>query len=71
MALVQRGEFSFREKSIYAKEAGADAVIVYNDEPGNFAGTLEFANDYIPTFSMSLEDAQVIMETSLKTKILQ
>ncbi|MFD1138193.1 S8 family serine peptidase [Paenibacillus urinalis] len=64
VALIQRGSISFTEKSVNAQAAGAVAAIIYNNEPGNFGGTLGVPGDYIPTLSISLEDG-----TALKSKI--
>jgi hypothetical protein len=38
VALVRRGELFFRDKIENAQAAGAAAVIIYNNEPGEFAG---------------------------------
>lgn len=40
IALVQRGEISFGDKAKNALTAGAKAVVIYNNEPGLFKGTL-------------------------------
>lgn len=40
IALIERGELTFAEKAKNAKAAGAIAVIVYNNIPGAFSGTL-------------------------------
>ncbi|SFS57647.1 S8 family serine peptidase [Paenibacillus sp. 453mf] len=64
VALIQRGSISFAEKSVNAQAAGAVAAIIYNNESGNFGGTLGAPGDYIPTLSISLEDG-----TALKSKI--
>lgn len=40
IAVIQRGECSFGDKAVAAKAAGADAVIIYNNEPGALNGTL-------------------------------
>lgn len=55
-ALISRGSISFAEKSLNAQAAGAVAVIIYNNEPGNFGGTLGTEGDYVPTMSISQED---------------
>ncbi|WP_051251528.1 S8 family serine peptidase [Paenibacillus harenae] len=55
-ALIARGSISFAEKSLNAQAAGAAAVIIYNNEPGNFGGTLGEEGNYIPTLSISQED---------------
>ncbi|WP_277605248.1 S8 family serine peptidase [Glycomyces sp. L485] len=38
-ALIVRGQCTFKEKYERAVEAGASAVVVYNDRPGPFGGT--------------------------------
>ncbi|PSL06133.1 Fn3 domain-containing protein [Haloactinopolyspora alba] len=40
VALVQRGECYFYDKAINAQNAGAEAVILYNNVPGSFAPTV-------------------------------
>jgi hypothetical protein len=40
VALVPRGTYSFRQKAMNAIDAGAVAVVVYNNVPGLFNGTL-------------------------------
>ncbi|OWZ84957.1 hypothetical protein CDO51_00700 [Natranaerobius trueperi] len=56
IALVERGNATYREISQNAKEAGAKAVIIYNDEPGMFYGSLVEPGDYIPTISIPREE---------------
>ncbi|KAL4861981.1 hypothetical protein BDV12DRAFT_56464 [Aspergillus spectabilis] len=40
IVLVQRGNCTFAEKSVYAARAGAAAAIAYNNGPGSLTGTL-------------------------------
>ncbi|WP_166355184.1 S8 family serine peptidase [Phytoactinopolyspora limicola] len=40
-ALVRRGECPFYEKAINAQNAGASAVVMYNNVPGSFAPTVQ------------------------------
>jgi len=40
IALIERGECSFAEKAQNAYDDGATAVVVHNNNPGNFNGTL-------------------------------
>ncbi|GAA0371375.1 S8 family serine peptidase [Bacillus horti] len=61
VALIQRGAISFGEKSVNAQNAGAEAVIIFNNAPGNFGGTLGEPGDYVPTFSLSQEEGQAIL----------
>ncbi|NED97400.1 S8 family serine peptidase [Phytoactinopolyspora alkaliphila] len=39
-ALIRRGECPFHEKAVNAQNAGAEAVVLYNNVPGSFAPTV-------------------------------
>jgi len=56
IALIERGDNTFKEKTVNAQNAGAAAVAIYNNEPGNFSGTLGNAGSWIPVISLSRED---------------
>jgi len=56
IALIERGDSTFKEKTINAQNAGAAAVAIYNNEPGNFSGTLGNAGSWIPVISLARED---------------
>ena len=43
VALIVRGDCTFAEKYLAAADAGAEAVIIFNNDPGLFAGTIEDA----------------------------
>lgn len=62
VVMVERGGLSFREKSLVAKSKGAAAIIIYNNVPGSFHGTLGEEDDYIPTIGISREDARIILD---------
>lgn len=60
-ALITRGGISFAEKATFAMNAGCAAVIIHNNQPGNFAGTLGTATTadgrtWIPAVSISLDE---------------
>lgn len=61
IALIERGELYFWEKTQNAAAAGALAAIIYNHSPGNFYGTLTFITD-IPAVSISLEEGQILLD---------
>jgi aminopeptidase YwaD len=61
IALLQRGEIRFSEKVANAAEAGAVAVVIYNNEPGNITGTLG-APSRIPAVMIQLAEGQRILE---------
>lgn len=64
IALVQRGSCSFGDKQAAAAEAGADAAIIYNNEPGPLNGTLgDPETAKIPTGGISQEDAQKLIDS--------
>ena len=60
-ALIQRGDCTFHEKALAAQQAGAAAVVLYNNAPGSFspslAGTPEIT---VPVVAVSREDGVVI-----------
>ena len=60
VALIVRGEIDFEVKASNARAAGASAVIIYNNEPENFAGTLKTAGQ-IPALSISQEDGLALL----------
>jgi len=61
VALVQRGAITFREKVRNAAAAGAVGVVVYNNQPGNFRGTLGEPGP-VPAVSISQEDGTALAE---------
>jgi aminopeptidase YwaD len=59
IALIERGAITLREKVANARDAGAAAVIVYNNEPGNFTATSSTSVN-IPAVTISQEDGQAL-----------
>ena len=57
IALAQRGSVLFEEMVTLAAEAGAVAVVIYNNVPGNFQGRLSNLAS-IPAVSISQNDGQ-------------
>lgn len=53
IALIQRGTIDFVTKATNAKNAGATAVVIYNNVAGDFTGTLGAAGAHLPTVSVS------------------
>jgi subtilisin family serine protease len=58
IALIKRGDFTFAEKVTHAMDAGAVAAIIYNNVPGDYAGTLGTATTsdgraWIPALAVS------------------
>ncbi|KAL2837002.1 hypothetical protein BJY01DRAFT_221406 [Aspergillus pseudoustus] len=51
VVLVQRGECTFGEKSVYAAQAEAVGTIVYNNAPGSLSGTLGAAESELGPYS--------------------
>ncbi len=60
IALIARGTLTFAEKAANAKAAGAKAAIIYNNEPGNFLGTLGDPGSWIPARAISQADGLAI-----------
>ena len=57
IALAQRGIITFEEKVRQATNAGAIGVVVYNNAPGNFTGTLGSTSS-IPVIGIAQEDGR-------------
>jgi Zn-dependent M28 family amino/carboxypeptidase len=61
IALVQRGSCTFAEKNLAAAEAGAAAVLVYNNEDGPVNGTLgEVDDNYVPAGGITQADGEAL-----------
>ncbi|UOE56721.1 S8 family serine peptidase [Bacillus sp. CMF12] len=58
LALIQRGEITFDEKIKNAKNAGAKAVIVYNNVDGQISAYLGESVGLIPSFRLSKADGE-------------
>jgi len=56
VVLVQRGSISFYDKVINVQNAGGIAVVIYNNAPGGFLGTLDPGSSLIPAMSVSDTD---------------
>lgn len=67
VVLCQRGDISFGEKVAAAQTGGAVGAIIYNNEPGNFTGTLGDYPSTIPAVSIAQEDGQAIVAGALGT----
>lgn len=53
IALIERGNNTFAEKATNARNAGAVAVIIYNNLEGDFLGTLGAAGNWLPVLAVS------------------
>ncbi|WP_077325310.1 S8 family serine peptidase [Virgibacillus siamensis] len=60
IALIERGSITFDEKIKNATNAGAEAVIVYNNIDGQIPYYLGENTAYIPAFRISKEDGQAL-----------
>jgi minor extracellular serine protease Vpr len=63
IVLIERGKYTFTEKAKNAQDAGAKAVIIYNNLSGGFSGNLEMPLN-IPVASVTKEEGE-----KLKKKI--
>ncbi|WHY78559.1 S8 family serine peptidase [Neobacillus sp. WH10] len=73
IALIQRGEITFDEKIKNAKNAGAKAVIVYNNVDGQIPAYLGEGVGIIPSFRLSKADGErlkALGEVSFKFETL-
>lgn len=62
VVLCERGNITFNEKVTNVEDGGGVTAIIYNNEPGNFFGTLGDGNSSnIPAISLSQEDGQELV----------
>jgi serine protease len=63
IVLCQRGDISFYDKVMNVQSSGGAAAVIYNDEPGNFLGTLgDGASSTIVALSISQEDGEFLVD---------
>ena len=68
VVLCQRGDISFYDKVMAVQNGGGVAAVIYNNEPGNFLGTLgDGASSDIVAVSVSMEDGQYLAANKLGT----
>lgn len=76
IALVERGEITFTEKAKNAQQAGAVAVVIYNNTDGSFVGNLD-EEVAIPVVTISKAEGEKIKnllnnsDTFVKTVIIE
>ncbi|MBU9712920.1 S8 family serine peptidase [Bacillus tamaricis] len=66
--LAERGQISFTIKAKLAKQAGAEALIVYNHTDGEFAGMLEQPVE-LPVVSITKEAGEMLKERLEKESV--
>lgn len=62
IALIKRGNISFKEKAVNAFEAGANAIIIFNDSNGISTGSLGTTPPTVPILGMNNEDGENLVE---------
>jgi len=60
IALVERGTYALVDKIKFAKKYGAKAVLLTNNVEGHVGAYLGEASGFIPTFSVTKQDGQVL-----------
>jgi len=65
VVLVERGDISFYDKVRNVQNSGGLAAVIYNNEPGNFYGTLGDGTSTIPAISLSQEDGKWLVANKL------
>jgi subtilisin family serine protease len=66
VVLCERGDISFYDKVMNVQASGAAAAVIYNNEPGDFLGTLGEGNtSEIVAISLSQADGQYLMANEL------
>ena len=65
VVLCERGDISFYDKVMNVQNGGGAAAVIYNNEPGNFLGTLDPNTSNIVAISLSQEDGQFLVNNKL------
>ena len=66
VVLCERGDISFYDKVMNVQNSGGAVAVIYNNEPGNFLGTLgDGASSTIVALSLSQEDGQYLVANKL------
>ena len=66
VVLCSRGDISFYDKVMNVQNSGGAAAVIYNNEPGNFLGTLgDGESSSIIGISLSQEDGQYLVANKL------
>ncbi|MCM3567208.1 S8 family serine peptidase [Neobacillus mesonae] len=68
IVLIKRGKFTFSEKAKNAEEAGAKAVLIYNNIKGSFLGNLE-SEISIPVGSLTKKDGEALKKQQLSARL--
>ncbi|WP_339148680.1 MULTISPECIES: S8 family serine peptidase [unclassified Sutcliffiella] len=68
LALIERGSISFNEKIANAKNAGASAIIIWNNVDGAISNYLGEGIDYLPTFTMTKKEGQSLKDNLSEEK---
>ncbi len=69
VTLIERGTLLFQDKVSNAVEAGASAVIIYNNREGNFRGTLGKPSP-VPAVSISAADGERLLALMEEGEVL-
>ncbi|MCS0671406.1 S8 family serine peptidase [Cytobacillus firmus] len=67
IALIERGELTFEEKVKNAKNAGAAAVIIFNNVEGDIPSYIGENTKYIPTFQLTKAEGEYLKGNSGST----
>ena len=66
IVLFERGVIPFQEKAFKAYQAGAAGVVIYNNEPGLFQGSLENLSIPIPVAAVSQKDGEWLIQQGVQ-----
>ncbi len=70
IALISRGDISFVDKVVNAKNAGALAAIIYNNTAGPLDGTLGTPGNYIPAVGIAQADGPGLAGQTVTVTVL-
>jgi len=65
IALISRGEISFKDKVANAMDAGAAAALIYNNAGSVFAGTLQTPGTWIPALALGNAEGSELLDSAV------
>lgn len=71
IALIERGEITFREKALNAVDAGAVAAVIYNNTSGSINGSLSSPGVPIPVMGITRAAGRQILDALQQEKEVQ
>ncbi len=70
IAVIKRGELAFITKAANAKKAGAEAIIIYNNLPGEIDAYIGVSDITLPIFLLSKESGEDLVKNTVNKNLV-